>query len=183
MHASAVSRLLATEFTRSESHTTRIRGWHNTFEGFEVIDLRTPFEVRQNKPRIAVKVTHIWGDFSRSRATSEMMLTELSAYKKLLETKYSVELVQDVYSMWLVVTDKPVVKKGRPLGKNQEHLLKTLRERNGVWHPHCGWISTNQSGTVRLLESLVKRGLVVKTEGTYARTGRTYPIYTAVREA
>ncbi len=69
------------------------------------------------------------------------------------------------------------VKKERPLGDNQALALKTLKERNnGVWTPGCGWTWNNYSTTVRLLDSLVRKSLVTKTEGTN-RTGQKYPIY------
>lgn len=74
------------------------------------------------------------------------------------------------------------VKAERPLGKNQALALKTLKERNnGVWTPGCGWTWNNYSTTVRLLDSLVRRGLVTKTEGTN-RAGQIYPIYRIVTE-
>jgi hypothetical protein len=48
-----------------------------------------------------------------------------------------------------------------PLGEIQLSILKSLEDR-GPWHEWCGWTWTNYSGTVRILNSLVKRGLVVK---------------------
>ena len=48
----------------------------------------------------------------------------------------------------------------RPLGKNQQGCLDALR-RNGPFPG--GWVWDNTSTTVRILESLVERGLVRKT--------------------
>lgn len=57
------------------------------------------------------------------------------------------------------------MRKQRPLGKDQESILDCLREHNGgVWYGGCGWVWSTYSATVRLLESLVKRGLVERTE-------------------
>lgn len=49
----------------------------------------------------------------------------------------------------------------RPLGENQKMALDSLR-RHGPWPG--GWYITNTSTTVRILESLVRRGLVTKHE-------------------
>ncbi len=49
----------------------------------------------------------------------------------------------------------------RKLGEIQRSVLDSL-QRHGSWHPRCGWVWDNYSGTIRILESLVKRGLVVK---------------------
>ncbi len=47
----------------------------------------------------------------------------------------------------------------RPLGSNQISVLRSLRD----YSPYPGgWFWDNHSGTVRILESLVKRGLVDK---------------------
>lgn len=51
----------------------------------------------------------------------------------------------------------------RPLGENQVHALRALVEHSG-WRPGCGWIWANRSTTVRLLDSLVRRGLAVRTD-------------------
>ena len=47
------------------------------------------------------------------------------------------------------------------LGKNQVSLLNCLH-RHGRYGPWCGWLWDTDSGTKRILESLVKRGLVRK---------------------
>ena len=45
------------------------------------------------------------------------------------------------------------------LGVTQESVLLCLKE-HGSYHPWCVWVWDNHSGTVRVLDSLVKRGLV-----------------------
>jgi hypothetical protein len=67
----------------------------------------------------------------------------------------------------------------RPLGENQRYALKCLAEHNGgTWYPAAGWVWSNVSTTVRLLDSLVKRGLADKVMKKYDRTGEKYPYYT-----
>lgn len=51
----------------------------------------------------------------------------------------------------------------RKLGENQISMLESLH-RHKLWHAGCGWIWDNPSGTVRILESLKRRGLVRHTE-------------------
>lgn len=48
----------------------------------------------------------------------------------------------------------------RALGANQLGMIRGMQHRNGVWYAGCGWYWNNTSGTVRIMESLVKRGLV-----------------------
>lgn len=49
----------------------------------------------------------------------------------------------------------------RKLGTNQEMALRSLRDHG----PYPGsWYLDNDSSTVRVLESLVRRGLVIKCE-------------------
>ena len=48
------------------------------------------------------------------------------------------------------------------LGERQQIMLRHLRER-GVWYGGCGWSWGTYSETVRIMESLVARGLAVKT--------------------
>ena len=45
------------------------------------------------------------------------------------------------------------------LGKTQVHVLRTLKNHES-WSRWSGWVWDTQSGTRRVLESLVKRGLV-----------------------
>lgn len=78
---------------------------------------------------------------------------------------------------------------GRLLGENQAYALKCLAEHNeGTWYPGAGWVWNNLSSTVRLLDSLVRRGLATKTEktrpvgsGTSARR-EPYPFYEITQE-
>ena len=50
---------------------------------------------------------------------------------------------------------------GRALGERQEACLRSLREF-GCWHRRGSWTWDTDSGTTRIMESLVRRGLVVK---------------------
>ncbi len=56
----------------------------------------------------------------------------------------------------------------RALGKTQKNILNSL-ERHGSWHGRgCGWVWDTHAGTERVLETLVKRGLVNKSDnGVY----------------
>lgn len=67
----------------------------------------------------------------------------------------------------------------RALGENQRHALKTLADPrwDGRWYPGAGWVWTNMSTTVRLLDSLVKRGLATKEIRRYERIPEDYPYY------
>lgn len=49
-----------------------------------------------------------------------------------------------------------------PLGENQLSVLKSLDR--GPWHERCGWLWDTPSGTRKILDSLVKRGLVAKEQ-------------------
>lgn len=61
-------------------------------------------------------------------------------------------------------------RKNRPLGENQRYLLYSLFMHKS-WRPGCGWLWNTPSGTKRLLDSLVRRGLVVKhDDGSYTLT-------------
>lgn len=64
---------------------------------------------------------------------------------------------------------------GRPLGSTQQSVLNTIRSHKR-WHSGCGWLWTNYSETVRILESLVKRGLVKKSLTT-GLMGATVDLY------
>lgn len=54
------------------------------------------------------------------------------------------------------------------LGPTQQSIYQSLI-RHGDWYPGCGWIWTNRSMTIRLLESLVRRGFAIKEERTANR--------------
>lgn len=66
------------------------------------------------------------------------------------------------------------------LGKNQLAVLKSLEEyRNGYiafpWG--CGWVLNTRQGTIKIIETLVKKGLADK--GTYTtEEGKSYTQYT-----
>lgn len=68
------------------------------------------------------------------------------------------------------------------LGTNQLGVLKCLqeRERGFVDGPYgSGWVWGTQSGTKKILESLVKKGLVTKGEYQWRPDEpKTYPQYT-----
>lgn len=67
----------------------------------------------------------------------------------------------------------------RPLGKDQEMALDAL-QRYGVWPG--GWYLANTSKTVRVLESLVRRGLVVTYEIDDRHNGGSITHYQIKRE-
>lgn len=69
-------------------------------------------------------------------------------------------------------------RKERPLGETQIRVLDSLARHNGSWWPACGWIWTSTSETVRLMESLLRRGLVSKREmeGPYGRKADRYDL-------
>lgn len=64
----------------------------------------------------------------------------------------------------------------RPLGSNQIVILRTLAKTNGgTWHADCGWAWDGNATTARLLNGLVRRGLVEHRDdhgrfGTYTIT-------------
>ena len=62
----------------------------------------------------------------------------------------------------------------RPLGVNQRAVLSALR-RHGHWYVGCGWVYSTTSGTRRLLDSLVTRGLVTRIEKPNRSYDRYYP--------
>src|SRR5215469_3326707 len=52
------------------------------------------------------------------------------------------------------------------LGKDQRAIYRCLQEHKS-WYPGCDWIWGNRSKTIRLLDSLVRRGYVRKEQYTY----------------
>lgn len=48
------------------------------------------------------------------------------------------------------------------LGSRQEAVYRLLCKR-GLWYPGCGWYWGGQAETQRVLEGLVRRGMVLKT--------------------
>lgn len=59
------------------------------------------------------------------------------------------------------------------LGKNQESVLRALIKHKG-WMPGCGWVWSTRSETLRIMQSLVKKGLAIET--TYKGTTAFYPV-------
>lgn len=55
-----------------------------------------------------------------------------------------------------------MTRKTSGLGKRQQDFLRALVD-HGKWYRGCGWIWSNESTTVALLESLHRRGLVERT--------------------
>lgn len=53
------------------------------------------------------------------------------------------------------------------LGDTQVAVLRSLAREHGSWHPGCGWVWKNRSTTIRILDSLVRRGLVTRTQRSY----------------
>lgn len=69
----------------------------------------------------------------------------------------------------------------RKLGDNQRHLLRMLHD-HGEWNNRCGWLWNSQSGTVRILDSLIARGLVrEKARIVRTRVVRAYALTAAGR--
>lgn len=58
----------------------------------------------------------------------------------------------------------------RTLGTVQRSVLRAIQSR-GYWYEGCGWIWSNPSKTVRVLDSLVARGYVRKTVTPAAYVG------------
>jgi hypothetical protein len=58
----------------------------------------------------------------------------------------------------------------RPLGDTQLNVLRALRDHQGRWHSSCGWYWSTDSGTRRILETLVQRCLVDKEGEGYRAT-------------
>lgn len=67
-----------------------------------------------------------------------------------------------------------------PLGEVQRGVLRALREKGG-WPGH-GWTWGSPSLTRRVLNSLVRRGLV-EVSTLESRWGDPYEFYSAVRDA
>lgn len=67
------------------------------------------------------------------------------------------------------------------LGVNQRDMLETLREHGGCWQEGCGWVWDDTYGTRRILESLLKHGLVTREEAPTNILRRGY-LYRLVKE-
>ncbi len=68
----------------------------------------------------------------------------------------------------------------KKLGETQRDVLRSLKNHNGYWHAGCGWNWDTFSGTVRIMESLLKRGFVEKC-ATGMHSER-YPRYNLTKE-
>lgn len=66
-----------------------------------------------------------------------------------------------------------------PMGETQRDVLRSLaKPHRGFWYSGCGWLWNTKSGTTKIMESLLKRGLVTKTMVPYTHTPDcTYPRY------
>ena len=71
----------------------------------------------------------------------------------------------------------------RKLGINQEAIIGSLT-RHGSYYPGCGWTWGSQSETEKLLNSLVKRGIVKVSKFTTVnkRTVNRYQL-TRIKES
>lgn len=72
----------------------------------------------------------------------------------------------------------------RSIGAIQRHVLWNMisHDRTGVWYPGAEWYWSNTSTTIRIMDSLTRRGLVTKTVEKSRRTEYTYPHYTITDE-
>lgn len=61
----------------------------------------------------------------------------------------------------------------RPLTDPQISVLRSLRTRNGGrWWAGCGWYYDNYSGTVRILDALVRKGMASMTVSQTVHTAQ-----------
>lgn len=65
------------------------------------------------------------------------------------------------------------------IGKTQLNILESIDYHKG-WYPSCGWIWDNSSSTEKILNSLVRRGLVDLNEDVRRR--RRYTLNAAGKE-
>jgi len=68
------------------------------------------------------------------------------------------------------------------LGSTQKSVLRSLTQHSGFWHRGCGWLWDTYSGTERVLDSLVRRGLVDRSLRE-SRLGYRYDINDAGKRA
>ena len=69
------------------------------------------------------------------------------------------------------------------LGINQQGVLDSLRQHRGFWQAGCGWLWDTDSNTTRIMESLVKRGLVTREETPTKPVMRCGYLYRLVKKA
>lgn len=67
--------------------------------------------------------------------------------------------------------------KGVKLTENQWFVMNALTRHGRFSRYDGGWVWDNYSTTVRMLDALVKRGLVAVEQRRSDRTGETYPYY------
>lgn len=48
------------------------------------------------------------------------------------------------------------------IGNKQNAVLRNMIKHGGTWHVACGWVLDTERGTILILDSLVRRGLVRK---------------------
>jgi|GEM_PF-4612691 len=50
----------------------------------------------------------------------------------------------------------------RQIGSAQKAVLRNMIKHGGTWNVGCGWVWDTERGTILIIESLVRRGLVRK---------------------
>lgn len=65
----------------------------------------------------------------------------------------------------------------RKIGDVQRHVLRSLVDHKD-WHENSGWLWDTTGNTTRIMESLLKRGLVTKTmDGPLTWRREPLPVY------
>lgn len=54
---------------------------------------------------------------------------------------------------------------GARLGDVQKHMIRSLKDHNGCWYSGCGWYYDTHGQTIKILDSLERRGLVERAAG------------------
>lgn len=99
--------------------------------------------------------------------TTEVLFIRVERIGRAIEA-----VVQRKDNGHLVYARPGMLSKPRPLGEHQQAVLECLNDRrHGSFSAGCGWIYGNYSTTVKILDSLVKRGLAVRTERPIDRPG------------
>ena len=113
--------------------------------------------------------TAYWNSLTAEQRCEVTALRYWQGYLNALKYNCSTSTDEQLAQIKAVV-DAESAKRGkvRKLGADQEHVLRKMQEKR-VWYPGCGWYFTNRSGTIRLLKSLVKRGLVTQESETKFR--------------
>lgn len=71
--------------------------------------------------------------------------------------------------------------RGVKVTENQWFVLNALQRHRRFSRYDGGWVWDNYSGTVRILDALVRKGLVAVEQRRSDRTGETYPYYTLAK--